>query len=73
MKGGPRAAARARGRSNAEWASDDVCARVLVAPDEGIGMQIGVISDTHGLVRPEAISALTGSDLIRSMRRAVML
>jgi putative phosphoesterase len=27
-------------------------------------MQIGVISDTHGLVRPEAISALTGSDLI---------
>ncbi len=25
---------------------------------------IGVISDTHGLVRPEAISALGGSDLI---------
>jgi len=25
---------------------------------------IGVISDTHGLLRPEAISALTGADLI---------
>ena len=25
---------------------------------------IGVISDTHGLLRPEAISALSGSDLI---------
>ena len=25
---------------------------------------IGVISDTHGLLRPEAISALKGSDLI---------
>lgn len=28
------------------------------------GTQIGVISDTHGLLRPEAIEALTGSDLI---------
>lgn len=28
------------------------------------GTQIGVISDTHGLLRPEAIRALTGSDLI---------
>jgi uncharacterized protein len=26
--------------------------------------QIGVISDTHGLVRPEALLALAGSDLI---------
>ena len=26
--------------------------------------QIGVISDTHGLLRPEAITALTGSNLI---------
>ena len=26
--------------------------------------QVGVISDTHGLLRPEAISALHGSDLI---------
>lgn len=25
---------------------------------------IGVISDTHGLLRPEAVSALQGSDLI---------
>ena len=27
-------------------------------------MQIGVISDTHGLVRGEAVAALHGSDLI---------
>lgn len=27
-------------------------------------MRVGVISDTHGLVRPEAINALQGSDLI---------
>lgn len=27
-------------------------------------MLIGLISDTHGLLRPEAITALTGSDLI---------
>lgn len=27
-------------------------------------MRIGVISDTHGLLRPEALSALRGSDLI---------
>ena len=27
-------------------------------------MQIGVISDTHGLTRPEALSALQGSDLL---------
>jgi uncharacterized protein len=27
-------------------------------------VQIGVISDTHGLVRPEAVSALMGSELI---------
>ena len=27
-------------------------------------MQVGVISDTHGLLRPEAIVALTNSDLI---------
>ena len=27
-------------------------------------MQIGVISDTHGLLRPEALEALQGSDLI---------
>jgi putative phosphoesterase len=28
------------------------------------GTQVGVISDTHGLLRPEAIDALKGSDLI---------
>lgn len=28
------------------------------------GTQIGVIADTHGLLRPEAIEALVGSDLI---------
>ena len=27
-------------------------------------MNIGVISDTHGLLRPEAVAALRGSDLI---------
>jgi putative phosphoesterase len=27
-------------------------------------MRIGVISDTHGLVRPEALAALAGSELI---------
>lgn len=27
-------------------------------------MRIGVISDTHGLLRPEAVAALAGSDLI---------
>ena len=27
-------------------------------------MQIGVISDTHGLLRPEALEALQGADLI---------
>jgi len=28
------------------------------------GLAIGVISDTHGLLRPEAVDALRGSDLI---------
>jgi predicted phosphodiesterase len=27
-------------------------------------MLIGVISDTHGLIRPEAVTALRGSDYI---------
>src|SRR5436309_13542042 len=27
-------------------------------------MRVGVISDTHGLVRPEALAALAGSELI---------
>src|SRR4051794_24421113 len=27
-------------------------------------MNIGIISDTHGLMRPEALAALEGSDLI---------
>lgn len=27
-------------------------------------MQVGVISDTHGLLRPEAVDALAGSELI---------
>ena len=27
-------------------------------------MQVGIISDTHGLTRPEALAALRGSDLI---------
>jgi putative phosphoesterase len=28
------------------------------------GLKIGLISDTHGLLRPEAVAALRGSDLI---------
>lgn len=28
------------------------------------GVRVGVISDTHGLLRPEALAALHGSDLI---------
>jgi len=28
------------------------------------GMRVGIISDTHGLMRPVAIAALRGSDLI---------
>ena len=36
-----------------------------MAQDGGEGRKvIGVISDTHGLLRPEAIKALEGSDLI---------
>jgi hypothetical protein len=31
---------------------------------EATGTRIGVISDTHGLLRPEAVRALLGSDLI---------
>src|SRR4029078_11836792 len=33
-------------------------------PTAFIEMRVGVISDTHGLRRPEAIAALRGSDLI---------
>jgi hypothetical protein len=33
-------------------------------PHRKTGTQVGVIADTHGLLRPEAIAALTGSDLI---------
>jgi putative phosphoesterase len=35
----------------------------LIAP-YGFSMLIGLISDTHGLLRPEALAALRGSDLI---------
>ena len=27
-------------------------------------LSVGVISDTHGLLRPEAVAALRGSDLV---------
>lgn len=37
---------------------------VITTQRQNTGTQIGVISDTHGLLRPEAIGALTGSDLI---------
>ncbi len=29
-----------------------------------MSLRLGVISDTHGLLRPEAVAALRGSDLI---------
>lgn len=32
--------------------------------EEGVGLVIGVISDTHGLLRPEALEALRGADHI---------
>ena len=35
-----------------------------VCSDEGASIQIGVISDTHGLLRPEAVAALRGSERI---------
>lgn len=42
-----------------------VCVRVaLGAMVEGFPKRIGVISDTHGRLRDEAIEALAGSDLI---------
>ncbi|HEX8719499.1 MAG TPA: metallophosphoesterase family protein [Pyrinomonadaceae bacterium] len=34
------------------------------AKGDGAGGFVGVISDTHGLVRPEALAALAGSELI---------
>jgi putative phosphoesterase len=30
----------------------------------GAAVNVGVISDTHGLIRPETLAALAGSDLI---------
>jgi uncharacterized protein len=30
----------------------------------GVNMRLGIISDTHGLLRPEAVEALRGVDLI---------
>ncbi len=36
----------------------------LPAPDAGRGHVVGLISDTHGLLRPEALAALRGSDRI---------
>ena len=35
-----------------------------LVPIDGRSMRIGVISDTHGLLRPEALAALAGSDHI---------
>lgn len=36
----------------------------MVEGDQALAAQIGVISDTHGLLRPEALHALRGSDHI---------
>ncbi|HSR41196.1 MAG TPA: metallophosphoesterase family protein [Longimicrobiales bacterium] len=35
-----------------------------VAGEGRAAVRVGVVSDTHGLLRPEAVSALRGSDLI---------
>jgi putative phosphoesterase len=35
-----------------------------LAPDKEGKIRVGVISDTHGLLRPEAVDALEGVDLI---------
>lgn len=32
--------------------------------EQKLGTKVGVISDTHGLLRPEAVTALAGSELI---------
>src|SRR3989442_2863245 len=40
-----------------------LCAHAAVCGDDA-RMLIGVISDTHGLMRPEAAQALAGSELI---------
>ncbi|XGV94522.1 MAG: metallophosphoesterase family protein [Leptolyngbya sp. BL-A-14] len=37
---------------------------ITIPLDQKVRMHIGVISDTHGLLRPEAVDALAGSDLI---------
>ena len=34
------------------------------ASDRAAGLLVGLISDTHGLLRPEALAALAGADLI---------
>lgn len=47
----------ARERAGAEDAAD-------AGEPSGRPASIGVISDTHGLLRPEAVAALQGSDLI---------
>jgi uncharacterized protein len=38
--------------------------RNYVGPMSKVNLRLGVISDTHGLLRPEAVAALRGCDLI---------
>lgn len=52
---------RARQRSHVPGA---VFRRRLSCIVGAMGTRLGVISDTHGLVRPEALAALAGSELI---------
>src|SRR5262249_9021819 len=59
----PRTAPR---RRRSRSAQSDAVPRPAPAPTKRRpqGLIVGVISDTHGLVRPEALAALSGSDLI---------
>jgi len=59
----PRTAPR---RRRSRSAQSDAVPRPVPAPTKRRpqGVIVGVISDTHGLVRPEALAALSGSDLI---------
>src|SRR5262249_37642253 len=50
-----------------DWALHDsavMLSMTAAATTRAATMQVGIISDTHGLMRPEALAALAGSDLI---------
>jgi putative phosphoesterase len=43
---------------------EDIDSRMGARPAKKRKTTVGIISDTHGLIRPEALRALTGADLI---------